>query len=86
MCHYAKHHCIGCQVGADCVEWCFQKSMQHNMVRRMRDSGSTDPAQFMTLLPSSCDVMRTVDMPHNVTYLSWFVVFEWRCPEFPETY
>lgn len=56
------------------------------MVRRMRDSGNADPAQFMTLLPSSCDVMRTVDMPHNVTYLSWFMVFEWRCPGFPETY
>lgn len=56
------------------------------MVRRMRDSGNADPAQFMTLLPSSCNVMHTVDMPHNVTYLSWFMVFEWRCPEFPETY
>lgn len=73
-------------MGADCVEWCFQKSMQHNVVRRMRGSGSADPAQFMTLLPSSCDVTRTVDTPHNVTYLSWFMVFEWRCPGFPETY
>lgn len=63
-------------MGADCVEWCFQKSTQHNMVRRMRDSGSPDPARCMTLLPRSCDVMRTVGMPHNVTYLSWFMVFE----------
>lgn len=63
-------------MGADCVEWCFQKSTQQNMVRRMRDSGSADPAQCMTLLPSSCDVMRTVGMSQNVTYLSWFMVFE----------